>query len=112
MDIFNRSELYVNCSTIDYLSTETVEAMAHGLPVLTTPVSGTGEPLRSRENMILLSYNDQVGLADRIIELVEDPQLTEKLSRNARLAAQKLDLDSAREDWSRLYRRLSDRRQQ
>ncbi len=110
-DIFQESELYVNCSTIDYLSTEMIEAMAHGLPVLTTPASGTGEPLRSRENIILLSYNDHVGLADRIIELIEDPQLTERLSRNARLSAQKLDLDSAREDWSRLYRRLADRHQ-
>jgi glycosyltransferase involved in cell wall biosynthesis len=106
-DIFTDAELYVNCSTIDYLSTEMVEALAHGLPVLTTPVSGSGEPFRSGENIILLSYNDHAVLADRIIELIEDPQLTEKLSRNARLAAQRLDLAAAGEEWGRLFRRVA-----
>ncbi|UCG63170.1 MAG: glycosyltransferase family 4 protein [Candidatus Zixiibacteriota bacterium] len=106
-ELFRESELYVNCSSVDYLSGATVEAFATGLPVLSTPLSGGSEAFRSREDTILLRYNDHVGLAERVIELVEDADLTEKLSNASRRTAEKYGRSPQRDAWSQVYRSLS-----
>ena len=80
--LFESCDIYVNCSSIDHLSAAIAEAFAFGLPVLSTPIAGANAGLRDRENIIHLRFGDHISLADRIIELVEDSALTEKLSRN------------------------------
>lgn len=104
--LLENSEIFVNCSAVDYLSVAMVEAFAHGLPVLTTPITGVADVLRGSGNVVLLSYSDHVGLADKIIKLIEEPSFTEKLSRSSRETAEKY-CDWAVQPRSRgLYRRL------
>lgn len=108
LKLLQQSELYLNCASVDHFPVAVVEAFACGLVVLTTPMSGgSGDIFRSRENIILLPYNDHVGTAERIIELVENPELTEKLSRRSREMALSYTTGTRRKEWTRFYRSLS-----
>ncbi len=100
------ADLYINCSSVDCLSEATIEAFAGGLPVVTTPTGGGSEIWRDRRDVMRVTFNDHVGMADRIIELIEDPALTEKLSRRSREIADRLLQISSKSSYSGLYRDL------
>lgn len=82
----NRAELDAFLSSVDAFVMPTrseglprviIEAMAKGLPAISTPVSGNPE-LLSRH--FLVGYEDVETLADRIEELIKDKCLYEKTS--------------------------------
>lgn len=105
-ELLSNCDLYLNCSSVDYISAATAEAFACGLPVLTTLLTGGGEVLRSREDIILLPYGDHVGAAERVIELVENPELVEKLSLSSRKTGESYGSVQRRDAWGSLYRCL------
>jgi glycosyltransferase involved in cell wall biosynthesis len=57
-----------------------VEAMAAGLPVVTTAVSGIPELVRDGENGLLVPPSDPTALADAIERVGHDPALRERLA--------------------------------
>jgi glycosyltransferase involved in cell wall biosynthesis len=61
-----------------------MEAMACGLPVVTTPVSGIPEIIRDGVNGRLVPPDDPTALADALLGLDADPRLAESLSNEAR----------------------------
>lgn len=99
------AELFLNCSTVDHLSSAMIEAFAFGLPVLTTPIAGVADVFPGGGSVILLTYNDHVGLADKVIRLIEEPELTEKLSRGAPEAAERYSVWASHQRSRGLYRR-------
>jgi glycosyltransferase involved in cell wall biosynthesis len=104
---FEDVDIYVNCSTIDGLPTSLLEALAVGLPVVTTNVGGIGEIITDGVNGLLVRANDPIGLADRLIELVESPELAAKLSENAKQSVQEYAWSQVQSKWHRVYDSLS-----
>ncbi|HWR83370.1 MAG TPA: glycosyltransferase family 4 protein [Candidatus Deferrimicrobium sp.] len=80
-------DLYVNASTIDCLPYSLPAALTIGLPVVTTPAGGISEMVVDGVNGLMVRPNDPVGLADRIIRLVESPALVSRLCEQAKLSA-------------------------
>jgi glycosyltransferase involved in cell wall biosynthesis len=110
LELYRECDLVVNCSTIDFLPESITLAFAGGLPVITTPISGGGAVYRNRENIMLTTYNDHSRLAETIIELVEDPDLTEKLSKNGALTSQSVKQLADSTGWTRFYASLAGNR--
>lgn len=71
------SDLYVMPTTSEGLPRVIIEAMAKGLPCITTPVSGNPELITDH---FLVDYKDINTLADRIEELIRDKELYESTS--------------------------------
>lgn len=57
------------------------EAMAHGLPVVTTSVGASGMHLVHRENAMIADTPG--GFADSVMDLLQDPDLHQRIRRNA-----------------------------
>ena len=77
-EYLEKSDIYVMPTWAEGLPRVIIEAMAKGLPCITTPVSGNPELV---EEHFLVPYYDTDTLADRIEELTKDVSLYEKTSR-------------------------------
>ncbi len=74
----NYADLFVMPTKAEGLPRVIIEAMAKGLPCITTPVSGNPELI---EDHFLVPYNDIVTLAERVEELCSNAELYERTSR-------------------------------
>lgn len=61
-----------------------VEAMAMGLPVVSTRISGIPELVRDGENGLLVDPQNPQALAKAIQKLIENPDLRKRFAQNAR----------------------------
>lgn len=77
-DYLEQSDLYVMPTWAEGLPRVIIEAMAKGLPCITTPVSGNPELVSEH---FLVEYNDVGKLADRIEELCSNKELYEVTSK-------------------------------
>ena len=90
IDRYARAAVYVQPSRVaadgdrDGIPNVLLEAMAMGVPVVATRVSGIPEVVKHRGNGWLVEPDDAVALADAIEHLVEAPELRAALAREAR----------------------------
>jgi glycosyltransferase involved in cell wall biosynthesis len=88
------ADAYVGPSLEDTFAQPPAEAMACGLPVITTATNGTAEIMTDGvDGFILEDPNDVVGLADRIRRLYKEPELRARLGEQAAHTAQNYTWD-------------------
>jgi colanic acid/amylovoran biosynthesis glycosyltransferase len=113
-DLYRRSDVFVAPCVVarngnrDGLPTTILEAMASGLPVVSTPVTGIPEAVVNGETGALVPERDPEALADALQDLLEDPKLREKLGIAGRRRAE--DLFELRSNVSRLRQLFSEAR--
>jgi glycosyltransferase involved in cell wall biosynthesis len=83
-----------------------LEAMAHGLPVVTTPVGGIPEIVSDQVEGLLTRPGEHDQLVGALRTLIEDERLRLALGRNARARAEHFDIDRYSTELLRLYRKL------
>jgi glycosyltransferase involved in cell wall biosynthesis len=77
----------------DGIPTVLIEAMATGLPVISTPVSGIGEAVRHGATGLLVGQRKPAALAATMDMLANDPQMAARLATGARrLVEMRFDL--------------------
>jgi glycosyltransferase involved in cell wall biosynthesis len=86
--LLNEASVYVLPSYNEGLPMSVLEAMAHGLPVVSTPVGGIPEAVRDGVEGFLVTPGDVEGLVDRIGRLLADPALRERMGDAARARAE------------------------
>jgi starch synthase len=97
--LFNSSDVFVYPSLHEGSAFVTYEALSSGLPIVTTPNSGS--VVRDGIEGYIVPIRDVDALVDRIERLHRDPDLRHAMSEAARLRA----LDYT---WSHYQRRISD----
>lgn len=99
------ADIAVCCSRVESAPRVIVEAMAFGLPIVTTPVFGIPELVDENVNALFYNTGDIAALANTIQELCQKPLLRQTL------AAQSRDVLHSRPGWDdmiRQYRQLLD----
>lgn len=77
------SDISVCTSRVESAPRIIVEAMACGLPIITTPVFGIPELVRKGVNALFYEVGDSRALAEAIERLLADPKLMKKLAQNS-----------------------------
>ncbi|MED3662751.1 glycosyltransferase family 4 protein [Ureibacillus sp. FSL K6-8385] len=80
--LYRGAALYVSGSTYESFSLPPLEAMACGCPVVTTDNEGVLEYAVHLENAMICRMRDPQDMAEKISELLSNPDLKERLIRN------------------------------
>lgn len=83
-DIFILPSVMAEDGDMDGIPMVLAEAMASGLSVISTAISGIPELIDSGENGLLVEEKNVSGLAEAMEKLIRDQDLRKKLSKNAR----------------------------
>ncbi|MFH1759247.1 MAG: glycosyltransferase [Patescibacteria group bacterium] len=70
-------------------SHQLLEAMGAGLPVITTNVGGNPELVEDGLNGFLINYNDKTALKQRLLQLINNPDLAREMGERGKMAAAK-----------------------
>lgn len=85
LDDFNSSDIYVMTSNFEGMPNTLMEAMAVGLPCISTDCpSGPSDLIVNRDNGILIQMNNEVQMADELERLIKSPQMAKELGCKAR----------------------------
>lgn len=103
-------DLFLNTSAVDNAPVTLVEALASGLPVISTPVGGIPDLVRDGETA-LLAGGDRDGdgaaaLAAAVRRLLDEPGLAGRLSAAGRRLAESMDWERVVPLWEALYGEL------
>ena len=86
--LYAEHDIFINASHVDNFPGALVEAACSGLPIVSTKAGGIPEMVQDRESGLLAELNDARGLADRVIECIDDPELGARMARSARTWAE------------------------
>ncbi|MFI5837218.1 glycosyltransferase family 4 protein [Micromonospora sp. NPDC051300] len=83
-EVYARGEIFVSPTYAEGFSNTILEAMASGLPVVSTDVVGVRDCVRPDENGVLVPAGDPAALAGAVRRLLDDPALRRRLAAQGR----------------------------
>ncbi len=78
------ADLFAFSSLNECYSLAILEAMAFGLPIVTTPCGGIGEQVRIDVNAVTYRFEDHFDMAEKLERLIADDELRQRMGRNSR----------------------------
>ncbi|MGB3775712.1 MAG: glycosyltransferase family 4 protein, partial [Leeuwenhoekiella sp.] len=97
-------DLFINTTHYDNTPVSVIEAMALGLPVITTSVGGIPYLLRDGKEALLVADNDLDGFIKGVGFLVENPENSKQMATTAREKVEGFDWRFVKQEWHRLLR--------
>lgn len=91
--------VFINTTHFDNTPISAIEAMALGLPIVSTNVGGIPFLLTDNENGLLVGDSDVDGMTDAIVEIFNNVILREKITINARNTVESFDWDVIKQKW-------------
>jgi glycosyltransferase involved in cell wall biosynthesis len=105
-DLLNQSDVFVLPSYHEGVPMALLEAMAHGLPVITTPVGGIPDAVTDGVEGLLVQPGEKEQLARALEVMIEQGGMRQVLGRNARARAERCDVKQYSIQLAAIYRRL------
>jgi glycosyltransferase involved in cell wall biosynthesis len=102
------ADVFVLPSYNENLPIAVLEALAHGVPVLSTPVGAIPEAVTDGHEGFLVPPGDRATLAARLLTLIENGQLRQQMAAHARATfAERFDIRAGATKFLHCYQRLS-----
>lgn len=98
------NDIFINTTNFDNMPVSVIEAMALGLPVVSTNVGGLPFLINHDNDGVIVEPNDPELFEKAIINLLQNPQKGEYLSNNARKKAESYSWDQIKHLWLDLLR--------
>jgi glycosyltransferase involved in cell wall biosynthesis len=103
-DVYRQHDIFVTATMQEGMSNAMLEAMASGLPIITTRCEGVEELIS--DNGIVVDESSAEALAGAIERLVEDKQNYRAMCLSARKKAEKFDWKCVAEEYIKIYQRI------
>jgi glycosyltransferase involved in cell wall biosynthesis len=95
----DQHDIHLHTNRVDNMPVSIIEMWACGVPVVGTNVGGMPYLIRNRVDGVLVDSEDHRAMADACFELLSNPELASKLSRNGRARAEELSWERVRPAW-------------
>lgn len=106
--LYRSAQIYVQPSRFEGMSNAILEAMACGLPILSTSIGANRGVIENGVNGILVPPDDAAALCTELTRLIEDASLRATLRQGARAKAEShFDLPHLFDDFAACYRRIA-----
>ncbi|QIE60639.1 glycosyltransferase family 4 protein [Rasiella rasia] len=92
-------DIFINTTNFDNTPVSVLEAMALGLPVVSTNVGGLPFLINHDVDGVLVSPNSISAFTTAINGLLEDPETAQRIARQARQKVEKFDWDVVKQQW-------------
>ena len=99
IEVSNEYNIFINTTHFDNTPISVIEAMALGLPVVSTNVGGIPFLLEHNVNALLVSDNDTEGMALQVNRLIENNDLATNISKKAKETVTDFDWEVVKKQW-------------
>jgi glycosyltransferase involved in cell wall biosynthesis len=100
---YANADVYLQTPDIDNMPSSVLEAFASGCAVVSTNAGGVPAILTDDRHGLLVECGDHAAAAQRIIRLLEDPALVDRLTTAARESCAQYRWQTVRSKWVALY---------
>ncbi|GAB5564484.1 MAG: hypothetical protein Wins2KO_15470 [Winogradskyella sp.] len=104
IELSHTHNVFINTTNFDNTPVSILEAMALGLPIISTDVGGIPFLVSHEKEALLVSPNSVNEFVSTIISLQENNSLREKLINNSRKKAENFDWNVVKPKWESLLR--------
>jgi glycosyltransferase involved in cell wall biosynthesis len=101
--LYEAAHVFVNASVLDNQPVSVLEALASGLPVVSTGVGDIPAMVRHGDTGLLVPAEDPAALADAVADLLEGPARALALARRGRELVDAFAWPRVREAWAAVY---------
>lgn len=92
-------DIFINTTTIDNTPVSVIEAMALGLPVVSTNVGGVSYLISDEINGLLVNSDDGDAMAAKVESLILNSSYSNRLAQNARTHVEAFDWEKIKHKW-------------
>jgi glycosyltransferase involved in cell wall biosynthesis len=96
-------DIFINTTNIDNTPVSVIEAMALGLPVVSTNVGGIPFLLINEQDALLVPPNDEHHMTKAVMRLLQHPKLAQNLSHAAREKVERFDWQYIKQHWFEVF---------
>jgi glycosyltransferase involved in cell wall biosynthesis len=104
VDYLNQADIFIMSSNVEGLPISVLEAMACGLPIITTAAGGVVDIVKTGENGIITPVGDAEKLSEAMVILIENDEIRRSMGEASRKRALELDIHICVEEHQKLYR--------
>ena len=104
-DLYRQNDIFVSASMQEGMSNAMLEAMASGLPIITTRCEGVDELIA--DNGIVVEQPRPDAIADEIQKLADDKNGYELMCKAARKKVEQFGWDNITEQYLRYYKNIA-----
>lgn len=92
-------DFFINSTTVDNTPISVMEAMALGLPVISTDVGGMPFLIENRKDGVLVSEDNVEEMKNAIVSLLKDQEKAQEIALLARRKVEGFDWEKVKEQW-------------
>lgn len=97
-------DVFINTTNFDNTPISVIEAMALGLPVVSTDVGGLPFLIEKNKTGILISPKDVQAMTDAITDLVSNPEKSQQIANQARKQVESYDWEEVKYKWNEVLK--------
>jgi glycosyltransferase involved in cell wall biosynthesis len=109
-ELYRSADVAVNPSIVDNMPNSVMEAMAAGVPVVSTNAGGVPFIISSGQTGLLVPPGEPLPMARAILRILAEPELRARLSTAARAQAEQWSWRNVSARWLSAYREVVDHR--
>jgi glycosyltransferase involved in cell wall biosynthesis len=103
VDLYHNADFMLNPTTVDNMPNSVLEALACGVPVISTNVGGVPYIVRDGETALLVDPDNEQEMAQAIVKLYNDSELRENLAKSGECEVAQYSWSKVKQQWFALY---------